>query len=418
MKDKYKELLVARYYVEHVKSVETAAEEICDEESVGTWTKLTTIENTEIDIIPRLRAEILDTKVHGDHEGYQSGEVLIGFKTETFDAEAGITSILSMLAGNLFGLGALRNIRWMDVEFPRSIAENFPGPKFGVEGVRKILGTDKGEFPNRPHVGTIVKPKMGLTAKEWAQVAYEAAIGGVDFIKDDENLSNQPFCPISDRTVAVLEKMDQVKEETGRTVIHAVNVTAKHDVMWRRIEEAIDNGAKCLMIDVILTGFQELAQMAADPSVKVPIHVHRTMHAAFTRNQKHGISMLPVSKIVRMVGGDQLHIGSYGQGKMDTELDLELQIKDSMLNPMYEFKQTFPVASGGLYPAKIPNLVKHGGNNLIIQAGGGIHGHPDGTRKGAMAMRQALDATLKNIPLKEYAKEHVELARALEKWGN
>ena len=418
MKDKYKELLVARYYVEHNKSVETAAEEICDEESVGTWTKLTTIENTEIDIIPRLRAEILDTKVHSDHEGYQSGEVLIGFKTETFDIEAGITSILSMLAGNLFGLGALRNIRWMDVEFPRSIAENYPGPKFGIEGVRKILGTDKGEFPNRPHVGTIVKPKMGLTAKEWAQVAYEAAIGGVDFIKDDENLSNQTFCPIADRTVAVLEKMDQVKEETGRTVIHAVNVTAKHDVMWRRIEEAIDNGAKCLMIDVILTGYQELAQMAADPGVKVPIHVHRTMHAAFTRNPLHGISMLPVAKIVRMVGGDQLHIGSYGQGKMDTELNLELQIKEAMLNPMYEFKQTFPVASGGLYPAKIPNLVKHGGNNIIIQAGGGIHGHPDGTRKGAMAMRQALDATLKGISLEEYAKEHVELARALEKWGN
>jgi len=418
MKDKYKELLVARYYVEHVKSVQVAAEEICDEESVGTWTKLTTIENTEIDIIPRLRAEILDTKVIGDHEGYQSGEVLIGFKTETFDTEAGITSILSMLAGNLFGLGALRNIRWVDVEFPRSVSENFPGPKFGVQGVRKILGTDKGEFPNRPHLGTIVKPKMGLTAKEWAQVAYEAAIGGVDFIKDDENLSNQSFCPIADRTVAVLEKMDQVKEETGRTVIHAVNVTAKHDVMWRRIEEAIDNGAKCLMIDVILTGFQELAQMAADPSVKLPIHVHRTMHAAFTRNQLHGISMLPVSKIVRMAGGDQLHIGSYGQGKMDTELDLELRIKDAMLNPMYEFKQTFPVASGGLYPAKIPNLVKHGGNNLIIQAGGGIHGHPDGTRKGAMAMKQALDATLKGISLEEYAKGHVELARSLEKWPN
>ena len=89
MKEKYKELLVARYYVEHVKSVQTAAEEICDEESVGTWTKLTTIENTEIDIIPRLRAEILDTKVHADHDGYQSGEVLIGFKTETFDIEAG-----------------------------------------------------------------------------------------------------------------------------------------------------------------------------------------------------------------------------------------------------------------------------------------------------------------------------------------
>ncbi len=415
MTEQYKELLVARYYVEHVKSVDVAAEEICDEESVGTWTDLRTTEGKPH--VAKLRAEVLDKKIFETHDNYQSGEVTIGFQLETFDMEAGITSILSMLAGNLFGLGALRNIRWLDVEFPRSIAEHFPGPKFGIEGVRKIIGTDKGEFPGRPHVGTIVKPKMGLTAKEWAEVAYDAAIGGVDFIKDDENLSNQTFCPIEDRTVSVLEKMDLVKEETGRTVIHAVNITAKHDVMWRRIESAIDNGAKCLMIDVILTGYQELAQMAADPGVKLPIHVHRTMHAAFTRNQLHGISMLPIAKIVRMAGGDQLHIGSYGQGKMDTDLNLELKLKDALLNNMYEFKQVFPTASGGLYPAKIPNLVKYGGNNIILQAGGGIHGHPDGTRKGAMAMRQALDATLKGISLEEYAKEHVELAKSLELWG-
>ncbi|TFG10482.1 ribulose 1,5-bisphosphate carboxylase [Candidatus Heimdallarchaeota archaeon] len=413
--EQYKELLVARYYVEHVKSVDVAAEEICDEESVGTWTDLKTTEGKPH--VDKLRAEVLDKKVFETHDDYQSGEVTIGFQLDTFDMEAGITSILSMLAGNLFGLGALRNIRWLDVEFPRSIAEHFPGPKFGIEGVRKILGTDKGEFPNRPHVGTIVKPKMGLTAKEWAEVAYEAAIGGVDFIKDDENLSNQPFCPIEDRTVAVLEKMDLVKEETGRKVIHAVNVTAKHDVMWRRIEQAIDNGAQCLMIDVILTGYQELAQMASDPGVKLPIHVHRTMHAAFTRNPLHGISMLPVAKIVRLAGGDQLHIGSYGQGKM-AEIHSESHLlKNSLLSDMYEFNKVFPVASGGLYPAKVPNLVKHGGNNVIIQAGGGIHGHPDGTRKGAMAMKQALDATLKDISLDEYAKDHVELAKALELWG-
>jgi ribulose-bisphosphate carboxylase large chain len=415
MNEKYKELLVARYYVEHIKSVEQAAEEIVSEESVGTWTDLKTAEGRPH--VAKLRAEVLDKKILGNHEGYQSGEVTIGFQTEAFDMEAGITSILSMLAGNLFGLGALRNIRWLDVEFPRNLSEYFPGPKFGIKGVRKIIGTDKGEFPNRPHIGTIVKPKMGLTAKEWAEVAYEAAVGGVDFIKDDENLTNQRFCPVEDRVVNVLEKMDLVKEETGRTVIHAVNVTANHDVMWRNIEKVLDLGAKCLMIDVILTGYQELVQMAEDPSVKVPIHVHRTMHAAFTRNPLHGISMLPIAKIVRMAGGDQLHIGSYGQGKM-VELEAEAPfLKEALLEQFYEFKQTFPVASGGLYPAKVPNLVKYGGNNLIIQAGGGIHGHPDGSRKGAMAMRQALDATLKGISLEEYAKEHQELAKALQRWA-
>ncbi len=414
MNDNYSEFLVARYYVEH-KSIEQAASDICDEESVGTWTDLTTTEGKPH--VAKLRAEVLETKLLAQHDNYQSGEVVIGFKTETFDMEAGITSILSMITGNLFGLGSIRNIRLLDIDFPKSVLNYFPGPKFGIEKIRKIIGSDKGEFPNRPHLGTIVKPKMGLTAQEWADVAYEAAMGGVDFIKDDENLTNQPFCPLEDRVVKVLERLDQVKEETGRTVIHAVNITAKHDVMWKRIESALDNGAKCLMIDVILTGYQELADIVADSGIKVPIHVHRTMHAAFTRNPLHGISMLPIAKIVRMSGGDQLHIGSFGQGKMDTDRELELKIKDSLVSPMYKFNRVFPVASGGLHPGKVPGLLELSGNDVIIQAGGGIHGHPDGTRKGAMAMKQALEATLKGIKLQDYAKEHKELARALEKWG-
>lgn len=412
MKDTNKDYLIAKYYVEH-KSVERAGIEICDEESVGTWTDLTTMKPH----VERLRADLLEYKIFEKHEDYETGEVLIGFPTDLFDLESGIPNILSMIAGNLFGLGALRNVRLLDIEFPSSIIQHFPGPKFGIDGVRKIIGTDSGEFKGRPHIGTIVKPKMGLTASEWAEVAYEAAIGGVDFIKDDENLVNQPFCPLEERVVNVLEKLDQVKSETGRTVIHAVNVTAKHDVMWKHIETALDHGAKCLMIDVILTGAQELEDMAADPSIKVPIHVHRTMHAAFTRNKKHGISMLALAKILRLAGGDQLHIGSYGQGKMDSDIEEEKKIKEALLDEIDGIKTVFPVASGGLQPAKVPNLIKYGGRDIIIQAGGGIHGHPMGTRAGAAALKQAVEATMKGIPLEEYAKEHIELQKAIEKWG-
>jgi len=412
MTERYEEYLIARYYVEH-KSVKKAAEEICDEESVGTWTDITTTKPH----VAKLRAKVLNYKILGKEGNFEFGEVMIGFPVELFDLESGIPNILSMVAGNLFGLAALRNIRLLDVEFPRSITEQFPGPKFGISGVRKIIGTDKGEYKGRPHIGTIVKPKMGLYPDEWADVAYEAAIGGVDFIKDDENLVSQKFCPLEERVVEVLEKLDLVKSETGRTVLHAVNVTATHDVMWKHIETALDNGAKCLMIDVLLAGLQELAQMAADPSIKVPIHVHRTMHAAFTRNPKHGISMLALAKFVRLAGGDQLHIGSFGQGKMDSNVKEELEIKNALIGPMYDYKTVFPVASGGLHPAKIPNLIKYGGKDLIIQAGGGIHGHPKGTRAGARAMKQALEATLNNIDIKEYAKEHEELRLALEKWG-
>ncbi|MHA1687631.1 MAG: RuBisCO large subunit C-terminal-like domain-containing protein [Candidatus Heimdallarchaeaceae archaeon] len=413
MSVEHKELLTARYYVEH-KSVEQAGLEICAEESVGTWTDLTTMKPH----VERLRAELLDYKIFHKQDHYEVGEVTIGFPVELFDLESGIPNILSMIAGNLFGLGALKNVRLQDIEIPSSILKDFSGPKFGIDGVRKIIGTDKGELKGRPHIGTIVKPKMGLTPKEWAEVAYEAAIGGVDFIKDDENLVNQPFCPLEERVINVLEKLDQVKSETGRTVIHAVNVTAKHDVMWRHIETALDHGAKCLMVDVILTGYQELAAMARDQGIKVPIHVHRTMHATFTRNKKHGISMLAVAKLVRMAGGDQLHIGSYGQGKMDSDVEEEKKIRDALLvEKMDDIKKVFPVASGGLHPGKVPELIKYGGKDIIIQAGGGIHGHPMGTKAGATALKQAVEATMLGVSLEEYARDHVELKKAIEKWG-
>ncbi len=407
-----KEFLEAKYYVEH-KNLKTAAEEICSEESVGTWTGLTTMKPH----VAKLRAETLEVNLEGTTDDYEYGTVTIGFRAETFDLQSGIPNILSMVAGNLFGLSSLRNIRLLDVAFPPVIANQFPGPKFGIDGVRKIIGTHSGEFAGRPHIGTIVKPKMGLTAPEWADVAYEAAIGGVDFIKDDENLVNQSFCQLEERTIKVLEKLDQVKEETERTVIHAVNVTARHDVMWDHIETALDNGAKCLMIDVLLTGIQELTMMAEDQSINVPIHIHRTMHAAMTRNPQHGFGMLALAQFIRMAGGDQLHIGSYGQGKMDEVEGETPKIKEAITSKFFDKKKVFPVASGGLHPGKVPNLIKHGGKDLIIQAGGGIHGHPDGTRAGAKALKQALIASLKGIPLTDYAKEHKELKKAIDKWG-
>jgi len=399
--------VIAEYYVESELPTVKIGEQIAIEESIGTWTKVTT--ETEW-IRQHLAAKVFR------YEKGNKGIVHVAFPLELFDVEVGgIPNLLSIVAGNLFGLSLIKNCRLLDIYLPKNYVNTFKGPKYGIQGVRQIVGTLK---DRRPHLGTIVKPKVGLSPKETAKVAYEAGIGGVDLVKDDETLTSQKFCPFEERLIRVMEAIDRVKEETGRTVLYAINVTGEYDKMLELADFAIENGANCLMIDVLTAGFTALRKLAEDPSIKVPIHVHRTMHAALTKSKVHGIHMIVIAKLVRLAGGDQLHTGT-AAGKMGVKGEWKevRRINDFLRSEWYGLKTVMPVSSGGIHPGIVPINVKLLGNDIVINAGGGIHGHPWGTRAGAKAMRQAIDAVMKGIPLKEYAKRHPELELALKKWG-
>ncbi len=240
----------------------------------------------------------------------------------------------------------------------------------------------------------------------------------MDLIKDDETLTNQAFCPIVDRVAAVMARLDEAQSETGRHVLYAVNVSTRADRILERAESALEHGANMLMVDVLTSGFDAIRALAEDPSIRVPLHIHRTMHAAMTRNPEHGIAMRPLARLVRMVGGDQLHTGT-ASGKMGhTSVDEIRGDNEALLCRCYGLKQVFPVSSGGLHPGKVAAELAALGTDLVLQAGGGIHGHPDGTAAGARAMRQAVDAFMEGIPAEEYAKDHYELEQALRKWGS
>jgi len=404
--DKY---ITAKYYVESPLGLKSSGIAIATEESIGTWTEITT---TNEWVKSRLPARVFKTEGKGN-----SGIVYIAFPIELFDVEtSGVANILSMVAGNLFGLSAIKNVRLLDLEFPRTVVEQYPGPRFGIEGVRKLVGTDK--HP-RPHLGTIVKPKVGLNPAQTAKVVYEAALGGVDFIKDDETLVNQIFCPLEERVSKVMSALDRIKSETGRTVLFAVNITGAPDKMVKLAETAMENGANALMLDILILGLPTVEWFLKEHDFKVPIHMHRAMHAAFTRNPRHGISFLPIAKIARMLGGDQLHTGS-GAGKMGSKeehIHVLGQILSFLRGDWFGKKKTFPVASGGIHPGLVPANFKAMGVDCIINAGGGIHGHPLGTRAGATAMMQAIEACVEGIKLDEYAKTHKELDLALKHWG-
>jgi ribulose-bisphosphate carboxylase large chain len=189
--------------------------------------------------------------------------------------------------------------------------------------------------------------------------------------------------------------------------------------MVKHAETAMDNGCNTLMLDIIILGLPTVEWFIKNHDFKVPIHMHRAMHAAFTKNPKHGIAMLPIAKIARMVGGDQLHVGS-GAGKMGSEEERKTElgaIISFLKSDWFAKKKTFPVASGGIHPGFVPANFSLFGNDFVINAGGGIHGHPWGTRAGATAMMQAIEASVKGIPLDEYAKTHKELAAAIKQWG-
>lgn len=399
--------IIAKYYVESDFPIVKIGEQIAIEESIGTWTKVT----TETEWI----RQHLAAKVFKYDEG-NKGVVHVAFPLELFDVEiGGIPNLLSIVAGNLFGLSVIKNCRLLDLHLPKSYVKAFSGPKFGIQGIRQIVGTLESK---RPHLGTIVKPKVGLNPEQTAKVAYEAGMGGVDLVKDDETLTSQKFCPFEDRLVKVMEALDKVKEETGKTVLYAANITGRYNKILELADFAIEHGANCLMIDVLTVGFAALRRLAEDPSINVPIHVHRTMHAALTRKRTHGIHMMVIAKLVRLAGGDQLHTGT-AAGKMGVKGEWKeiRTINDFLRSHWYGLKTIMPVASGGIHPGIVPVNVKLLGNDIVINAGGGIHGHPWGTRAGAMAMRQSIEAVMRGILLEEYAKDHPELKKALEKWG-
>jgi len=385
--------LIAKYHVETDLPIRKAAIAIAAEQSTGTWTEVQGADNP-------LAARVIRA---------EGTDVEIGFPEELFEP-GNIPQYLSVVAGNLFGLGALKKVRLQDVIFPESLVRAHKGPRFGIEDARRILGVF-----DRPLVGTIVKPKVGLDPAATAAVAAAAVRGGLDLVKDDETLTDQAFCPLISRVEAVMSALDKVEKETGKKAFYAVNVTTGADQILERAERAVDHGANMVMVDVLTAGYSALEVLSRH--VDVPVHVHRTMHGAFTRDKGHGISMVVISRLVRMAGGTNLHTGSY-MGKMARETSENDQSQDALREEWHGLKRVFPVASGGIYPAKVSGNLDGYGIDCIVQAGGGVHGHPEGTTAGAKAMVQAVEAWLKQIPLQEYAKDHKELETALKFWGS
>ncbi len=376
-------------------SMEEAAGSIAAESSIGTWTDITTVKP----YVLKLAAHVF--RIDGNIAE-------IAYPIELFEKN-NMPNILSSIAGNVFGLKALETLRLEDLTLPCQLVKGFEGPRFGIEGIRKLFG-----IFNRPLIGTIIKPKLGLRTADHAKVAYEAWTGGCDIVKDDENLSGQSFNPFRKRVIQTLMCRDEAEKKTGEKKVYMANITAETGEMIRRAKIVKRLGGEYIMVDILTCGFSAL-QTLLSQDLELVVHAHRAGHAAFTKNRDHGISMNVIAKIARTIGVDQLHIGAV-VGKMSETEDEVASNLGALKSEMCGLKSVMPIASGGLHPRLIPAVMTFFGQDVIIQAGGGIHGHSEGTAAGAKAMRQAVDAVIDAVDLDKYARSHAELASALKIW--
>jgi len=407
--------VIAEFYLEPNKvSFESACNDLAGESSIGTWTEVSTMK-------PRIWRDLRPT-VFSIRK--REKIIKIAYPLALFEPGS-VPQLLSSIGGNVFGMKVITNLRLLDVRIPEKYIRHFEGPKFGIPGIREKLRVRK-----RPLLGTIVKPKLGLNEKEHAKSAYESWVGGLDIVKDDENLTSMGFNSFEKRVVETLKMRDLAEQETGEGKFYMPNVTAETNEMLKRAEFVKRHGGEYIMVDIVSVGWSALETLRkANDDLNLIIHAHRAGHAAFTKNPKHGISMLVVAKLARLIGVDQIHIGTANVGKMagDETSEIEDEIESKFVTELskghsleqfwFGIKPVFAVASGGLYPGNVAKLLDIMGRNVIIQAGGGVHGHPGGSEAGARAMRQALEAYMKRIPLAEYAASHRELSEAIKKWG-
>ena len=381
-------------------SFKRGAGAVAAESSIGTWTELTTTKP----YMMNLAAKVYDINPIDKDSAF----IKIAYPIELFEY-GNLPNILSSIAGNVFGLKELRDLRFIDLELPKDIVNCYDGPKYGLDGVRKITGVK-----NRPLIGTIVKPKLGLNTKDHAKVAYDAWSGGCDIVKDDENLSSQNFNKFDARLKETLKMKRKAEKETGEKKMYMINVTAETVEMLKRAKLVERSGNEYAMVDILTVGWSAL-QTLRNADFKLVLHAHRAGHAALDKVPYHGIKMKVLARLTRLIGMDQLHIGT-AVGKMFETKEEVLENLEALKDEFHGLKKVMPVASGGLQPSMVPQLIDTFGKDVIIQMGGGIHGHPKGTIAGAKAARAAVDGISEGLTLQEAARKSKELKEALEHW--
>ena len=419
--------IVARYWIETAFPLEQAAEVLAAEQSSGTFVRVpgeTTelrerhaarvehIADLESTTSPSLPGAGVPKAVNGSVL-YRRAEIVVSWPLENLGPS--LPNVMATVAGNLFELKQFSGLKLLNLQLPDDFRDAYPGPQFGVSGTRALTGVK-----TVPLIGTIVKPSVGLTPVQTAEMVWQLAEGGIDFIKDDELQGDGPHCPFKDRVSAVMKVINDYADRTGKKVMYAFNVSGEVDEMRARHDQVLAAGGTCVMVSVNGVGLAGVSSLRRHS--QLPIHAHRNGWGMFDRSPAIGMSYLAYQKFWRVAGVDHMHVNGL-QNKFCESDESVIASARECLTPMFPKPglgyEIMPVFSSGQSAKQAEDTWRLlGSTDLIFACGGGIMGHPGGIAAGVRSVRSAWEAAIGGISLGDAASSGKELRQALEKFGD
>lgn len=404
--------IIATYEVEAEagSTLEEVSCTIARDPTIGTWAPVAEVDYDSL--LTQYSGKVLLPLPRG---GVRSGRIRVAIPLAVIDpALGGIPHLLALL-GAPFGLKHIRTLRLANVQFPHAFTAAFSGPRFGLQGVYEKLGYP----PTRPLLGTMLKPRSGLDCKSYAQMAFEALVGGMDIIFDDELMVSPQSARLEERVPRIKEAVLKASRQARCVKLYAANITSSLRNIGSTALRVKALGADMLYFNPLSTGFTGLEILATNDEIGLPILCCRSMHGVFHRGE-NGIDKYVLLKFARLAGADGMHVGSIS-GKLPHRLvGGEEEVRAHVLaltSKAKDLKPMIPILSGGMHPGNIEWNIKQTCPSVIIQAGSGVLGHPDGPRAGAKAMRDVVEGLTSGRSTLEVSKLSKELRRALEKWG-
>lgn len=407
----------ARYFVESSVSSEKVAQVIAGEQSSGTFLALpgetdelkerSRARVTRIEpLAPALQATLPSAYVarHAHGGVFHRAEIEIAFPVANVGTN--LSTLLATVAGNLYELGEVTGLRLLDLDLTPAYAAQFAGPAFGIPGTRQLAGVH-----GRPLIGTIIKPSIGLTPGQTAELVDKLCAADIDFIKDDELIADPPYAPFDERLRAVMPVLQRHADRLGRMPMYAINISGSIDEMLRRHDAVLAAGGTCVMVSVNWVGFAGVEHLRRH--AQLPIHGHRNGWGALTRHPGLGFSFQAYQKLWRLAGVDHLHVNGIRSKFWESDESV-IAAARACLAPWAGVPALMPVSSSGQWAGQAPDLYSALGSvDLMHLAGGGIIGHPDGIAAGMASMREGWEAAAAGIELDAYAESHPALKRAM-----
>ena len=388
----------ADYWIETPIDPRESAETMAGEQSSGTFVAVpgetpelkqraaARVENIEL-LDEAATPSLPVARPINDNGPWRRARVTLSWPTDNIGPS--LPNLMATVAGNLWELRQLTGLRLLDLRLPLAFAASYSGPKFGVAGTRKLANVH-----DRPLIATIIKPSVGLSPAETADLVATLCDANVDFIKDDELQSDGAYCPFEQRVRAVMHAVNRHADRTGKKVMFAFNLTGEIDQMRRRHDLVVAEGGTCVMTSIHSVGLVGMIELRRH--AQLPIHAHRNGWGALNRHPSLGWEFTAWQKIWRLAGADHMHVNGIGNKFSETDQSVIVSAK-ACLTPMFDEKPcvAMPVFSSGQSARQArQTYAALGSTDLIFAAGGGILAHPHGPGAGVAELRAAWDAAI------------------------